>query len=314
MNKHPLDRLMNMYFQEKDITKDTKSLYQTILNQYVTYLTHEKIYYPKSKDIDTYLRLKKQAHYSPKWIRHHITVLKDFYKYLSVHHMRLGIHPRYRKDITLHIKNIKAKNAKPTRVLSIESVRVLLKCLSENRRYIIDDRDYAMILLMLTTGMRSIEIRRAKISDLKRLGNQHILYVQVKGKVSSDAFIKLTSTSYQAIETYLKRRKDRSPYVFISHGRGGNHLNVSRAFIYTIIRKRMHQCNLRHLNIHPHMLRHTAAMLTLESGNSLQDIKELLRHQSVETTLIYTHNMHARHMHASQELESFIFDESKETS
>ena len=75
--------------------------------------------------------------------------------------------------------------------------------MKNNQKDIVDLRDYALILLMLTAGLRSIEIRRAKIKDLKTINKQPVLYIQGKGHQATNAFVKITPHVNDALRIYL---------------------------------------------------------------------------------------------------------------
>jgi integrase len=184
-----------------------------------------------------------------------------------------------------------------------------LKCLKDKRINIIDYRDYAIILLMVSTGLRGVEIRRAKLNDIKEVNAKKVLYDQGKGRLDKSEYIKLSKTLLESIDQYLAKRGDTSPFLFISHFRKGNNINVSKAFIYSIFKKRAHAFHLSHLSLYPHMLRHTAARLHLKSGGTLEETLMLLRHVHIETTLIYTLNSNAFDNKISKHVEDYIFKE-----
>ena len=110
------------------------------------------------------------------------------------------------------------------------------------------------------------------------------------------------------------KRNVQSPYLFISHKRHGNNHNVSSAFIYCLLKRQLRRCHLDHVKLYPHMLRHTAAQLNLKSGNSLEQTRQLLRHENIETTLIYTSNIHTMKKKVSNNLETYILDSDKKRS
>ena len=73
-----------------------------------------------------------------------------------------------------------------------------------------------MIYLMLTTGIRGVEVRRLKKKDFSVLNEQLILYVQGKGRDNADEYVKIPSGVEEAINDYLSKREDKSPYIFVS--------------------------------------------------------------------------------------------------
>ena len=190
MKSHPLESLIENYLAQKDITKGTFELYHTILKQYVSYLKNHQILYAKTIDAINYLDWKRSQGYSSRWIYHQITALKGLYRYLSDNQRRLGLSVEYADNITETIKNERIHNNLSKPVLTTEQAKQLILCLKNSRKYIWHYRDYALIYLMITTGMRSVETRRAKRKDLSVLNTQPILYIQGKGSQSTDAFVK----------------------------------------------------------------------------------------------------------------------------
>jgi len=101
------------------------------------------------------------------------------------------------------IKNVRIEKRIDKPVLTTEQAKHLLLCLKENRKYIWHYRDYALVYLMITTGLRSIETRRAKIKDLKIINGKSVLFVQGKGRSSADEFVKISDGLYEAIKDYF---------------------------------------------------------------------------------------------------------------
>ncbi|WIF88113.1 tyrosine-type recombinase/integrase [Acholeplasma laidlawii] len=176
---------------------------------------------------------------------------------------------------------------KPT--LSKEDAKQLLLTMEQSRQYIWHCRDYALIYLMLTTALRSVEVRRAKIKDITSIGDTYIIYILGKGRSSKDSYVKLTPSVKTAIDTYLALRKDGNPYLFISHSFHTDTLYLSRNALKDILKRVLKVSSLQHLKLTPHSLRHTAATLNFKSGAKLEDIRLQLRHSDITTTSIYVH-------------------------
>jgi integrase len=166
-----------------------------------------------------------------------------------------------------------------------------------------------MIYLMLTTGMRSIEIRRAKIKDIKKINDEMILYVQGKGRSSKDTFVKISSGVGDAIEAYLEKRQDKNPYLFVSHSKRYETPYLSRTFFLRMFRRVLKEAGLEHLNVTPHSLRHTAATVNLLRGGSLEETRRLMRHKDLSTTLIYAHHIERMKADLENEIEDYILNE-----
>lgn len=309
MNNHPLGSLIRQYLAEKDITKGTFELYNTVLKQYALYLKEHKILYAKTSDVINYLDWKRNQGYSTRWIYHQITALKGLYRYLGFNQKRLDLPEEYAFDITEPIKNerIEMRISKP--ILTIDQAKHLILCTKNNRKYIWHYRDHAMIYLMITTGLRSIEIRRARRKDLRVVNKVLILYVQGKGRKSADEFVKISNGVEEAISDYLNKRKDKNPYLFISHSKHSDIPYLSRTFFIRMFKRVLEDCGLEATNITPHCLRHTAATLNLLRGGSLEATRRFMRHTNMSSTLVYAHHIERMKDDSENQIERFILGE-----
>ena len=306
MDNHPLDYLIEQYLSEKDITKGSFELYKIILNQYRDYLKEHNITYAKKTDIVNYINLKKKSGYSNNWLFHQVQTIKAFYKYLSLNQTRLNLHETYAYDITESIKNVSKKPRTSNTVLTVEQAKQLLIQTKENRKYIWHYRDYAIIYLMLLTGLRGVEIRRAKKKDLKVINQETVLYIQGKGKTQADMFVKVSKGVREAIEDYLLLRKDKSPFLFISHSNHTKNYGLDRTFFNAMFKRVLKEAGLEDVHLTPHSLRHTAATLNLLSGGSIEDTKSFLRHEDMTSTLIYAHHLNRLEDDSEETLENYI--------
>jgi len=309
LNNHPLEPLIKEYLAEKDITKGSFELYHTILKQYVSYLKEHQILYAKTTDVSNYLDWKKRQGYSPAWLYYQTSVIKGLYQYLSGNHKRLELDMKYTYDIAESIKNVRISNQKPRTYLSIEQAKHLILWTKNNRKYIWHYRDHAMVYLMITTGLRSIEIRRARKKDLRIVNDQLLLYVQGKGRSSADEYVKIPRGVEDAINDYLLRRKDKNPYLFISHSKRSNVPYLSRTFFIRMFRRVLKSSGLDDLEITPHSLRHTAATINLLRGGTLEATRKLMRHSNLQTTMVYAHHVKRSQDDSENRIERYILGE-----
>jgi site-specific recombinase XerD len=309
MQTHPLEQLIDLYLSEKDITLESYELYHIILKQFVTYLKEHEILYAETNDIKKYIKSKKEEGYTIRWCHHQLGVIKVFYSYLSLNQNRLGLDDRYQYNIAEPIQNIKIKKEVSKPILTTHQAKHLILNLKYHRKYIWHFRDYAMIYLMITTGLRSIEIRRAKINDLKKINETYILYVQGKGRSTDDDFVKITKGVKEALDDYLSVREDKNPYLFISHSKRNETPHLSRTFFLRMFRRVLKEAGLGHLKVTPHSLRHAAATYNLLRGGTLEDTKRLMRHKDLSTTLIYAHHLKRMEEDIENEIESYIMSD-----
>lgn len=155
-------------------------------------------------------------------------------------------------------------------------------------------RDYAIILMFLHTGLRVSELASAKISGLISSSNGH--FIRVIGKGNKEREIPLTDQCYRAIQNYLAVR----PHEKV-HPKDKDIIFVTRLYkrfssrgLENLVKKYVELAGLPS-TITPHKLRHSFATILRESGAKLEELQELLGHDNIATTRVYTH-VNRRHM------------------
>ena len=108
-------------------------------------------------------------------------------------------------DVSFDVKGEPARDKDSRDALQKEDATALLKSIDQSTDT--GKRDYAMILLSITAGLRIVEMQRADIGNLETLGGEHVLYIQGKGHTEADTYKKLTPEVYTAIMAYLKTRR-----------------------------------------------------------------------------------------------------------
>ena len=152
-----------------------------------------------------------------------------------------------------------------------------------------DSRDYAIISLLLRTGLRTIEVIRANVEDITFKGSQRVLLVQGKGRDEKDNFVLLTDKTYKPIEEYLNNRIDQtSAPLFTSTSNNSKGERLSTRTISYIAKEGLKAIGLNEKAFTAHSLRHTTAVNILRAGGSLETAQFTLRHSNPATTQIYT--------------------------
>ncbi len=186
-------------------------------------------------------------------------------------------------NIAKGIKSPKRKNAYLKEHLRENQIRDLLYYYEGNLR------DYAIVNLLLRTGLRTIEVVRANVEDITFKGGQRILRVWGKGRDDKDAFVVLTDKAYLPIKQYLDTRKTatlKEP-LFISTSNRNQNGRLTTRTISKICKEGLCAIGLDAHEYTAHSLRHTTAVMLLKNG-SLADVQSVLRHTSPATSQIYT--------------------------
>ena len=151
-------------------------------------------------------------------------------------------------------------------------------------------RDYAIVNLILRTGLRTIEVIRADIGDIKHKRGRRILKVWGKGFDDKDNFVILGDATWNPIQEYLNSRgkvKKDDP-LFITDGKGHRGARMSTRSVQYVCKEAMKAIGLEGHEYSAHSLRHTTAVLILKNGGDWQDVQRVLRHASPSTSQIYT--------------------------
>ncbi len=201
-----------------------------------------------------------------------ITSLKGFYKYLTVKTKQLTYDP------VLNLDTPKLQKALPHYLTLEESQRLLSAVDGKNKQ-----RDYCILCLFLNCGLRISEMVGLNLTDIR----QDCLLIHGKG--SKERIVYLNDACVQALNDWLAIRKDIATTdknaVFLSARRK----RVSVDAIQVMVHKTLLKAGLDANAISPHKLRHTAATLMLQGGVDVRTLQELLGHENLNTTQIYTH-------------------------
>ena len=171
-------------------------------------------------------------------------------------------------------------------------------------------RNFAMIGLIATTGLRTIEVVRANIEDLRLNAGQWVLFVQGKGRSDKADFVKITPKVLKAITAYLKARgrnvKPSDP-LFVSHSRRNQGSRLTTRTVSGVCKNAMKAAGYISSRLTAHSLRHTAITLALLAGQSIQEVSSFARHANIATTMVYNHAVNRIQSQCEALIESQIF-------
>lgn len=205
-----------------------------------------------------------------------VSAIRSFYKYLTVSSGKLLENPM------LNLETPKLKKALP-RYLTLEQALELLTHIETN----FTERDFCIITLFLNCGMRLSELCGINLSDI------HDNRLKLLGKGNKERVVYLNNSCLNAINNYLAvlnsgtkiKRADKDALFLNRSGK-----RIGARSVELIVEKCLKQAGLDGMGISPHKLRHTAAtLLYQDAGVDIRVLKELLGHESLSTTEIYTH-------------------------
>ena len=271
-----MDKYINLYLDyllyQKNYSKHTILNYKEDLEFFRLFTEKEKINF---LDID-YAHIIKlynymdELKYSKNTISRKISSVRSFYKYLAK-----NSHVEYNPfSLT---KGPKKDKLLP-KFLYYNELEDLFNACDIKSLYGIRDR---LILEMLyATGMRVSELESINISDINFYENQ----IKILGEGNKERIVYFGDYAREILDLYLNKREDNKDFLFINNKNGRL---TSRGIRY-IIDKIVTKTSLN-TKVSPHMLRHSFATHLLNEGCDLLSVQELLGHESLRATQIYTH-------------------------
>lgn len=283
--KKPLDMtsLIDSFLDSQDIRAISKEVYRKGLERFLTWLESNQITQP---DRETILRFKTcllECGLSANTVNSYLVAVKRFFAYLQGE--------RLYPDVAKGVKGAKQPKGHLRESPTIAQVKEMLAQIDISTMQ--GKRDFAMINLMARTGLRTIEVIRTNPEDIRQEGGEALLFVQGKGRDSKDEFILLIEGSLRPIQAYLKARGKVNPGdpLFISHSDRNRGQRLTTRTLRKISKDAYREIGIDKAKLTAHSFRHFFATQSLKAGAPLLQVKEAMRHSSIETTQRYLHNL-----------------------
>ena len=221
-----------------------------------------------------------------------ISALRSFFHYLYKKQGVIDYNPT--EDI-----DPPKKGSTLPKYLTVDEAVMLLEAVQNDTESKTVARDYAIICLFLNTGMRLSELVGLNLESF----DSQITQVKVRGKGNKERVIYINNAARAAVENYLRVRLDPKHVRTSEHALflSGREQRISNKTVQWIVYKYLKQAGLRTKGMSVHKLRHTAATLMYQSGKvDIRVLKDILGHEQLNTTQIYTHIV-ARNMEEAVE-------------
>jgi integrase/recombinase XerC/integrase/recombinase XerD len=279
-----IDALIDTFISSQDVKTSSKDTYRKSLKQFLLYSTERNLQDPTREDIlnyKTYLLNDKKL--SPTTLTSYLVAVRKFFEW--------GESEKLYPNIAKSIKGAKRPKGFRKDVLTVAQIKDILSNI--DRSDLEGKRDYAIINLLVRTGLRTIEIQRALIEDLRQEGGEAVLFIQGKGRDLKDDFVLLTNETLKPIREYLKERGKvgEKDSLFSSHSNKNKGEGLTTRSLRRIVKERLKEIGIDDGRLSAHSLRHTAITLSLLGGATLQEARTLARHSDINTTLIYAQNI-----------------------
>ena len=231
---------------------------------FLSYLANDRAINPES--------LAPDYGISPTARARKLSAIKSFYKYLTVRTKLLQENP------VADIEYPKLRKSLP-KYLTLEQSAALLQAVEGQNQV----RDYAILMIFLNCGIRRSELVGLNTTDI------YEDRLRVVGKGNKERFVYFGTSCRKAIDAYLAQRKKMilTDNRALFGSRNGNRISVTA--VHRLVEKALKQAGLDATQFSAHKLRHTAATMMLSGGVDVKTVQEVLGHENLNTTQIYTH-------------------------
>lgn len=249
----------------KDIDiKFIESITTSEIFDFLSYLANDRAINPDSPAPDYGIEPSARAR--------KLSAIKSFYKYLTVRTKQLTENP------VADLEYPKLRKSLPKYLTFSQSSALLQAVSGQNQK-----RDYAILMLFLNCGIRRSELVGLNLTDL------YEDRIRVLGKGNKERFVYFGSACRKAIDAYLPIRNKQvlSDNRALFGSRDSNRISVTA--VHRLVKKALLQAGLDADQYSAHKLRHTAATMMLSGGVDVKTVQEVLGHENLNTTQIYTH-------------------------
>lgn len=274
--------LITAFIATQDVKESSRKLYSRTLTQFFkwVYETGRLLNDLERKDVLAYKDELMASGLSSLTVGSYIVSVRKLYEWAEAE----GLY----RNIAKGIKTPKRVQAFKKQHLTDNKSRELLEHFKS-----LSLRDYAIVNLILRTGLRTIEVVRADVGDITFRGERRILRIWGKGRNEKDDFVVLSDKAYLPIANYLATRKGAKAGepLFTSCSRQNKGERLTTRTISGICKEGLRAIGMDGREFTAHSLRHTTAVAILKHGGNITDVQEVLRHASPVTSQIYTESV-----------------------
>lgn len=294
------DFVFNDFFRFLDASEKTCATYYRALKQFSKFLKDNGIKNPTHEDIIAFKKSLLDAGRKPATVALYLASVRKLFTWCE----KRGIY----KNISQGIKSPKIDGGHKRDFVGATQLKKILSDMPHTT--IEDKRNFAIFLLTVTAGLRTVEVVRADVADLRVQGDFMTLSIQGKGKASKADFVKIAPETYEAIQDYLKARgqvTEAEPLFTSTSNRNKNGRLTTRA-VSGICKSAMRKSGFDTPRLSAHSLRHSAVTLSILAGHPLDEIQAFARHSSINTTMVYAHSVNRLTSTIEDDICKAIFD------
>ena len=293
-----MERLAESWLTFLDAAPKTVQTYTRNIKQFLVFLQDNEVTQPQRADVVAFRDKLAKENKSAATIRGYITAVKLFFAWLA----QDGRYP----NIAEHVKSPKVQQYFHKDHLTTRQARNLLNDCDRTTAH--GARDYAIMVLMATTGLRTIEVVRANIEDIVTIGDSTALFIQGKGRDDKGEYVKLSPEVEDAIRAYLSYRKEsKTGALFVSDANRNKGERMTTRSVSRICKEHLVDIGLNSDRLTAHSLRHTAAHLMIKAGENIRNVQQVLRHSNINTTMIYLKQKNREDNNAESKAANLLF-------
>ena len=283
--------LFDRFIDYTDRKPTTVKGYFTCIRQFIKWLEVNGITQPERENIKAYRDYLSGSNLATGTQSQYLRAVKHFFKWTASE----GLYPNVADNIhgakvrhDVHKKDALERD-------DVAKIAATIDLSNENGK-----RLYAMYLLTVVCGLRTIEINRADVNDLKTVGGSTYLYLQGKGHDDKDAPVLLIKEVKEAIDDYLQIRSEKptakSPLFTSTSNRKGHDENgeptnrIATTTISTMLKKLLVNAGYDSDRLTAHSLRHTSGTVGPMAGSAVDGVRHRVRHVDPATSEIYIHD------------------------
>ena len=275
------ERFLRYLALERGRSENTIAAYRSDLSGYLTWLSHQRVESPQLVTAELVQRFASGLDGSPRTIQRRLSAVRSFHRFL----VEDEVAP---VDPTAQL-TAPAQPERLPKALSVTQVQQLLEGVSGDDP--VSLRDRALLEVLYATGARVSEVTGLAVDDVFGADGSPAQLLRLRGKGNKERIVPLGSQARTSLDAYVvrarpalaKNSKGSSAALFLG-ARGGA---LSRQNVWLILQKRAEGARITE-RLSPHTLRHSCATHLLQGGADIRVVQELLGHQSVATTQIYT--------------------------
>lgn len=273
-----MEDLLEAFISSQDVRQNSKSLYRRTLRLFFQWVGRQGM---ELRDVNrariiSYKEELLAAGKSSLSVSSYITSVRRFFEWTEAN--------LYMPNVARGVRSPRRRQEFRKQPLLPGQASQLLDHLERNA----SPRDYAMVSLLLRTGIRTIELVRADVGDIQYSGGHRVLLIHGKGRDEKDSLVKLTDKAFAPLSRYmaLYPRPATAP-LFASDSNNNRGERMTTRAISGIVKEALRSIGLNDRVYTAHSLRHTAIVNCRRAGGTPEQAQAMARHASPATTQIY---------------------------